>query len=146
MKKLSFLIVFCAGSMLVFAQDHRRGNWNVPPTVEKSYHKDYPGSDNSNNSWDMKNNQWHTRYMDKDHNRNVDVYYDRNGRRMQTQSEWTWNDLPKRAQDRVRSRYHNRHNNYNVSRIEKPGRTAFFQISWGNTKIYVDANGRSVKY
>jgi len=94
----------------------------------------------------MQNNQWHTRYNDRDHgNRNVDVYYDRYGRRLQSQSEWDRNSLPPRVRERIRNRYHD--DNYNVYRIERPGKGIFFQITLGgNKRIYLDERGREVRY
>src|SRR5258705_1215277 len=145
MKKTFFVMAFCASVMVLFAQqnNHHR-NTSPPQTVQHSWQKDYP--DYSNNSWDYRNNQWHTKYQDRDHNnRNVDVYYDRNGRRVMSQSEWDRNDLPEGVRERVRTRYHAE--NYNAYRIERPGRGFYFQITLGgNRKVYLDERGREVKY
>jgi hypothetical protein len=143
MKKTFFLLVFCAGSTMLFAQQQRHRS--VPQAVERSWQKDYPNY-NNNEPWDQRNNQWHTRYADKDHgNRNVDVYYDRNGRRLRSQSEWNQNDLPAPVRDRIRSRY--RVENYNSYRIERPGKGFLFQITLGgNRNVYLDERGREVKY
>ena len=115
-------MVFCAASTMLFAQQYRHNrdrHGSVPQEVQRSYQREYPNYNNTN--WDMQNNQWHTRYNDRDHgNRNVDVYYDRNGRRLQSQSEWDRNSLPPRVRERIRNRYHD--DNYNVYRIERPGR------------------------
>src|SRR5580765_7603235 len=117
MKKIFFLMVFCAGSTVLFAQqnNHNR-NTNPPQSVQRSWQKDYPNY--QNDSWEYRNNQWHTKYQDKDHNnRNVDVYYDRNGHRVMSQSEWDRNDLPEGVRNRMRTRYHSE--NYNAYRIER---------------------------
>jgi hypothetical protein len=147
MKKVFFLVVFCAGSVMLFAQqsgNNRNRAHSVPPTVQRSWQRDYPN--NNNASWDQQNNQWHTRYADRDHNnRNVDVYYDRNGRRLRSQSEWDRNDLPVAVRNRISTRYHA--DNYNAYRIERPGRGFFFQITLGgNKKVYLDERGREVRY
>ena len=144
MKKTIFLIVFCAGSMMLFAQQNRYQN--APDQVRRSYQREYPNY--NDNTWDMRDNQWHTRYMDRDHgNRYVDIYYDRRGRRMKSQMEWNRNDLPPQVRDRIRNRYHYDNDNYQVYRIERPGRGIFFQISLGrNRVIYMDERGREVRY
>ena len=143
MKKIIFLMAFCAGSMMLFAQQNRYQN--VPDEVRRSYLRDYPNY-NDNNTWDMRNNEWHTRYFDRNHgNRYVDVYYDRRGRRMRSQMEWNRNDLPPRVRERIRNRYRN--DNYQVYRIERPGKSIFFQISLGRNRIvYMDERGREVRY
>jgi hypothetical protein len=147
MKKTFFLILFSAASMMLFAQQHRYNRrQSVPEEVQRSYQKDYRNYDN-NPTWDMQNNQWHTRYMDREHNnRYVDVYYDRYGRRLQSQSQWDRNDLPFRVRERIRNRY--RDENYAVYRIERPRRRIFFQIVFGNgdRRIYLDERGREVRY
>lgn len=146
MKKVIFVAIFCAGSAVLFAQNHKQDNRKAPESVRRSYQKDHPDYKDDNSTWDMKNNQWHTRYMDKDHgNRPVDVYYDRTGRRLQSRGEWDRNDLPDAVKNRMTKRYHAE--NYNAYRIEKPGRGIYFQITWGtNKKVYVDEHGREVKY
>ena len=142
MKKIIFLIMFCAGSVLVFAQRYNR---DVPPEVQRSYQKDYPNYYN-NATWDLNNNQWHTRYRDRAYgNRYVDVYYDRRGRRVLTQSYWNRNDLPVVVRDRIYRRYRIR--DYPVYRIERPGRGIYFQITLGgNKRVYFDERGREVRY
>jgi hypothetical protein len=143
MKKTIFLIVFCAGTTMLFSQQNNRRT--PPQTVQRSWQKDYPNYDNDNNSWEYRNNQWHRRYQDRDHNnRNVDVYYDRNGRRVMAQSEWDRNDLPDRVKARIKARY--RSDNYSAFRIEKPGRGFYFQITIGKKKVYMDERGREVRY
>ena len=144
MKKTFFLMAFCSAAMVLFAQQNSRRNTNPPQSVQHSWQKDYPNY--SNNPWDYRNNQWHTKYQDRDHNnRNVDVYYDRNGRRVMSQSEWDRNDLPQDVRERIRTRYHAE--NYNAYRIERPGRGFYFQIILGgNRKVYLDERGREVKY
>jgi hypothetical protein len=146
MKKVIFLIVCCACSMMLFAQQNDKYHQKAPQDVQRSWQKDYPNYNNNNESWDMRNNQWHTRYMDKDHNnRYVDVYYDKRGKRLRSESNWDRNDLPNAVRDRMRKRYHNE--NYKVYRIDRPGRGIFFQITWGkNNKVYFDERGREVKY
>jgi uncharacterized protein YxeA len=147
MKKIIFLMSFCASSILLFAQQRYQ---DVPEEVRRSYQRDYPDYYN-NSTWDMNNNQWHTRYMDRNQRRYVDIYYDRNGRRVRSQTEWNRTQLPSRVRDRLRSRYRNdgwyRNNNYQVYRIERPGRGIFFQLSIGGNKvIYLDERGREVRY
>jgi hypothetical protein len=142
MKKTIFLILFCAGSTMLFAQQSRHRN---PPTVVvHSYQKDYPNYNNQ--TWDQRNNEWHTRYADRDHgNRNVDVYYDTKGRRIRSQSEWDRNDLPVAVRDRIRTHY--KVENYNAYRVERPNKGFFFQISLGGNKnVYLDERGREVRY
>ena len=147
MKKTFFLVLSCSVSMILFAQKDRynnRNNSTPPPTVEKSYQKDYSNYNHEN--WDMRNNRWHTRYTDRDHgNRTVDVYYDRNGRRMQSESTWNRDELPQEVKDRIRRKYHD--DNYQAMRIEKPGRGFYFQITLGgNRKVNLDERGREVRY
>jgi len=142
MKKTFFLMVFCAGSMVLFAQQH--DHRNPPESVQRSWQKDYPN--HQNDSWEYKNNQWKTRYQDRDHNnRNVDVYYDKNGRRVMSQSAWDRNDLPEGVRHRIKTKYHSE--NYDAYRIEKPGKSVYFQITFGsNKKVYLDERGHEVKH
>jgi hypothetical protein len=150
MKKMFFLGLFTTSSILLFAQndkykDKKHRQENVPQVVQQSYQREYPNYNNS--TWDQRNNQWHTRYMDRDHNRNVDVYYDRSGRRVLTQSDWDRDDVPVTVKERIRRKYHDE--NYNVYRIERPGRGILFQITLGgnnNRRVYFDENGREVRY
>lgn len=137
-------MVFSAVGIVLFAQqDYRNRNSNPPQPVQRSWQKDHPND--QNNTWEYRNSQWHTRYQDRDHsNRNVDVYYDRNGRRTMTQSEWGRNDLPDVVRNRIRTRYHSE--DYNAYRVERPGRGFYFQITLGgNKKVYLDERGREVR-
>jgi hypothetical protein len=129
---------------MLFAQQNNYHR-NPPQNVQRSWQRDYPNY-NTNNSWEYRNNRWHNRYQDRDHNnRNVDVYYDRNGRRVFWQSEWDRNDLPVVVRDRIRTRYHA--DNYNAYRIERPGGGFYFQITiGGNRNIYLDERGREVRH
>jgi len=130
--------------MMLFAQNDRY-NRSAPPEVQRSYQKDYPDYYNNNTTWDMRNNQWHTRYRDRDRNRDVDVYYDRRGRRIYSQYYWDRNDLPVAVRERIRRRYH--YDNYNVYRMERPGRGIYFQITLGgNRRVYLDERGREVRF
>jgi hypothetical protein len=135
-----FLFLFsCLSGTLVFGQ-HDNDHRNPPTTVTHSWQRDYPNQQSV--QWDLRNNQWHTTYRDNEHNnRNVDVYYDRNGKRRYWQTEWDRNDLPPSVQNRIRSKYHV--NNYSAYRVERPGGKYYFQISLGkNRKIYLDERGR----
>jgi hypothetical protein len=129
------------GSIL-FAQEEQHHR-KAPEAVEQSYKNEYANYNHS--TWDMQNNQWHTRYMDKDHgNRYVDVYYDKEGHRLQSKSRWNRSDLPDAVKDRMRKRYHAQ--NYTVYRVDKPEKGTYYQISWGNRKIYLDETGHEIKH
>ena len=145
MKKTFLIVAFCVSSVMLFAQQNNNNRRNPPQSVQRSWKKEYPNYNNDNQPWEYKNSQWHRRFTDRDHNnRNVDVYYDRNGRRTYSQSEWDRNDLPSNVRDRVRSRY--RSDNYTAHRIEKPGGKFYFQITLGRNRIvYLDDNGREVR-
>ena len=145
MKKTFFLMAFCAGAMVLFAQENNHHHNTTPPqSVQHSWQKDYPNY--SSTTWTYSNNQWHTRYQDRDHNnRNVDVYYDKNGHRVMSQSECDRNELPEGVQERVKTKYHSE--NYHAHRIEKPGKAVYFQITLsGNKKVYLDEKGHEVKH
>lgn len=146
MKKTIFLFVFCAGTMILSAQQYKRDRDRdrPPDVVNRSYQREYRNYGNA--TWDVQNNQWHTRYMDRDHdNRYVDVYYDRYGRKLQSGSEWDRDRLPWRVRERIRNRYHDE--DYRVYRIERPRRGVFFQITFGdNRRVYIDQRGREVRY
>ena len=140
MKKILLAIALCAGTTFVFAQKHKEEKRNVPDAVRHSFQKDHP--DYNNTTWSMKNNEWHTMYRNKD-KKYVNVYYDKRGRFIQSDSRWDRDDLPQAVQNRMRKRYHS--GNYNVYRIERPNRV-FFQLSWGNHKVYMNKEGHEVKY
>ena len=143
MKKTFFLMAFCAAGTVLFAQQNNH-HTNPPQSVQHSWQKEYPNYGST--SWDYRDNQWHTKYQDRDHNnRNVDVYYDRNGHRVMSLSEWNRNELPEVVRERVRTRYHAE--NYNAYRVERPGRGFYFQIILGgNKKVYLDEKGHEVKH
>ena len=142
MKKAVILMLFCASTVMVFAQ--QTNTRRVPPTsVQRSWQRDYPNYNNNNDPWEWNNNRWHRRFRDND--RNVDVYYDRNGRRIYSLHEWDRNQLPDRVKARIRTRY--RSDNYSAFRIERPGRGFYFQITLGgNRKVYLDERGREVRH
>lgn len=142
MKKIFLMTALCVSSVMVFAQNdnYRR----MPPTsVQRSWQRDYPDHNmNQDRNWEWRNNRWHTQYQDRDHsNRNVDVYYDKNGHRMYSQSAWDRNDLPDRVRERMRNRY--RTDNYTAYRVEKPGGKVYFQLTLGGGRnVYLDERGR----
>jgi len=145
MKKILLITALCASSMLVFAQNDSYRRY-PPSAVQRSWQRDYPdhNMNSNNNSWEWQNNRWHTRYLDRDRNKYVDVYYDRYGRRMYVRHDWDANDLPVRVRERIRNRY--RTNNYSVYRVERPGSGFYFQISLGgNRVIYLDERGREIR-
>lgn len=143
-------MVSCAGTIMLSAQEYhhhdRDRDRNQPPDVVlRSYHREFKGYGNP--TWEMQNNEWHTRYMDRENgNRNVDIYYDKYGRRIQTGREWDPVRLPAPVRDRISRRYHEE--NYSAYRIERPGKRAFFQITLGANRkvIYMDERGREVRY
>ncbi|TMI69726.1 MAG: hypothetical protein E6H09_18725 [Bacteroidetes bacterium] len=141
MKKTFLIALFCAAGMTLFAQTNTR---RYPPSsVQRSWQRDYPNRDND--AWEYRNNQWHTKYYDRDHNnREVHVYYDRYGRRVYSQTQWDRNDLPDRVRNRIRSRY--RTENYSAYRVERPGGRFYFQIRLGNNRLlYLDERGRETR-
>lgn len=153
MKKICFLIALCAGTMMLSAQEYKhdhdrdrdRNNNQPPDVVIRSYHREFRNYRNP--TWDMQNNEWHTRYADRQNaDRNVDIYYDKYGRRIQTAREWDPMRLPPAVRDRISRRYHDE--NYSAFRIERPGKRAFFQITLGANRqmIYLDERGREVRY
>src|SRR6185295_1932967 len=147
MKKAVFLIVFCASTVMVFAKTNNLRRY-PPNSVQRSWQRDYPNYNYNNNDepWEWRNNRWHRRFRDRNNNdRNIDVYYDRSGRRLYSMSDWNRDDLPVRVRERIRARY--RADNYNVYRIERPGRGFYFQITLGNNRrIYLDDRGREVRH
>ena len=141
-----FLILFCAGTIMMYAQQHRYDRNRPPDMVIRSYQKEYKAY-NNNPIWDMQNNQWHTKYLDKENgNRNVDVYYDKYGRRIQTGREWDPLRLPAPVRERISNRYHEE--NYSAFKIERPGKIPFYQITLAANKkvVYIDEGGREVRY
>jgi len=143
MKKYFLALLFCAVSTLIFGQ--QRGNRKDPPqSVQRSWKKDYPNRDNE--EWEWKNNQWRTRYKDRDNNnRNVDVYYDKNGKRKYSQTEWDRRDLPARVQNRIRTRY--RTDNYSAYKVQRSSGGFYFQITLGNNRnVYLDNQGRETSH
>jgi hypothetical protein len=150
MKRIVLAIALLVGTTAAFAQhkykEKERGN--VPESVRRSWQHDHP--DYTNNNWERHGNYWRSTYQDRDHNnRNVNVYYDNNGRMLQRYSDWDRNDLPVVVQQRVRTRY-NRYPDYTVNRVERPGRGFLFQINLGTgsnvRRVYYDENGREVRY
>ena len=147
MKKAIFLIVFCVSTVMLFAQQTNTRRY-PPTTVQRSWQRDYPdyNLNNDNQPWEWRNNRWHRRFRDRYHgDRYVDVYYDRNGRRIYALHERDRNELPDRVRERIRRRY--RSDDYSVFRVERPGRGFYFQITLGNNRnIYLDESGREVRH
>ena len=83
MKKLFFSLFFLLCSIVMFAQKNNR---NKPPAaVQQSFQKDYPNTGNA--TWHhQRNGQWNATYKDADKNRNVNTYYDRTGRHIETRT------------------------------------------------------------
>src|ERR1051325_365442 len=120
MKKV-LLIVSMLISIAVFSQDDRR-----PEKVRRQFDKDYP---NTNAQWDMKNGYWHGHYRDNN-NRDVDVYYDRYGRRRDSYIVWDRSNVPAAIDRAIYRRYHAK--DYQVMRVERPRGSILFQITIGN--------------
>ena len=147
MKKLLMLIVCGASTVMVFAQQYPSTRRYPPTAVERSWQRDYPTVTYNTNDepWEWRNNRWHRRFRDRNNDGYVDVYYDRNGRRIYSMNEYDRNSLPLRVRERIRNRY--RTDQYNVYRIQRPGRGLYFQITLGNNRqIYLDERGREVRH
>ena len=126
-------------STVVFAQNRNQ----VPNSVRQSFQRDYPTVNNA--QWNQKNGQWHANYKDNS-NRDVDSYYDRNGRRVDTHIAWDRKDVPPQVDNRINSRYH-ANGNYKAYRIERPKAQPLFQIRIGTKQpVYMDEQGRQRKY
>ena len=143
MKKIFLVLVFCTGSTMIFAQ-HKENRKDPPAEVQRSWKKDFPDRDNE--AWEWKNNQWSTGYKDKDHNnRHVKVFYDKNGKKKYSQTEWDRKDLPAPVQNRIRSKYHM--DNYSAYKVDRPAGGFYFQVTFGNNQIvYLDNQGRETSH
>ena len=152
MKKLIVPILLLS-STLSFAKnrtgdrnDHRNNNRNDPPsTVQQNFQRDNP---NRNANWSQKNNDWHATYKD-DNARDVNAYYDRRGRRTETRTTWSRNEVPRDLDNRIDRMYHTK--NYNAVRIERPNSQPLFQILLNlgggrNRTVYMDEKGRQKQY
>ena len=71
-------------------------------------------------------------------------YYDHDGHRALSRTEWSRSDLPEAVRDRLRKDYHARH--YTAYRIERPDRDIVFEINWGDRKLYLNELGREVEF
>lgn len=137
MKTIFFSLLLLCSTTLFAQVDHR------PTSVRRGFEKDYPSV--SNAQWEMRSGQWHGNFRDNN-NRNVDVYYDRYGKRMDSRIAWNRNDFPKDLDTRVHSRYHV-NGDYQVFRIERPRSTPLFEIRIGGRKpIYMDEHGTERRY
>jgi hypothetical protein len=157
MKTIIFSLLLLSGTTL-FAQNDRRynnnnsynsnGNYNAyqaPQRVRQGWQRDH--ADNSNPQWEKRRKHWDAHYIDQA-NHNVDAYYDKRGRLVDTHRELDRNDIPADFDDRIRSRY--RTNNYRVTRIDRPGSTSLFQIilnlGSGSRTVYWNEQGNEVRY
>jgi hypothetical protein len=151
MKKIILMLLFAAVGLMAVAQSgkYKVKNGHIkrkaPSTVIQSYQKDYPTYYNNNTTWEWRNNAWHTRYRDTDHNnRNVDVYYDNNGNRVVTESDWDNDDVPATLRDKIKTSYNTQ--NYKVYRIDRPTTGTVYRVSLNGKRYYYDENGNIVSY
>src|SRR6202049_793718 len=142
MKKLFFSLLLL-NSTVIFAQKDRN---NVPSSVKQTFQRENPTVRDA--QWNQTNGQWHANYKDNN-NRNVDAYYDGNGRRRDTHIAWDKKDVPQVVDSRINRTYH-ANGNYKVERIERPGSTPLFKIGIQtgskNRTLYMDEQGRARKY
>jgi YD repeat-containing protein len=133
MKTLFFPLLLLS-STVIFAQNTQ---------IQLSFQKDYP--DARDVRWNQTNNQWHGTYRDRD-NRDVNVYYDQYGNRVDTHIPWDRRQVPPDVDHRIERRYHV--NEYRVERIERPSYRPLFQIRIGTRSrpVYMDEDGRKRRY
>lgn len=146
-----FAILLLSGTAM-FAQnnkttrDRNQPSNDAPATVLQSFHRDNPNVNNEN--WSQSNNQWRANYND-DQNRNVDLYYDRNGIKGDKHTAWDNKDIPLNIDGRVNSTYH-ANGNYKAVRIDRPNNSALYQIKIQNGGkdriVYLDEQGKKRKY
>jgi YD repeat-containing protein len=139
MKKI-FFALFLLGSTTMFAQRNQ-----PPSSVRESFQRDNPSR---NARWKRENNnEWHATYRDAN-NRNIEAYYDRNGRMRETHTPWNRKDMPSDLDNRIYRMYHTR--NYRAVKIDRPNDEALFQVSFSiggkNRTVYLDAQGKSKTY
>jgi hypothetical protein len=138
MKKI-LIGLFILSSTTLFAQNNR--NHQVPASVQNSFQKDYPNSQNP--QWNNSNGQWHGTYKDKN-NRNVETHYNPNGQRIDTHISYNQNELPSKVRDVANKKYNT---NYSSNRIERPNSQPLYQIkSQSGSTTYMDENGKKRKY
>ena len=142
MKRIFFGVLLLA-SASVFAQndnhnrdrDHHDQD-NVPANVRQSYQREHPNTKETH--WKNENGQWHVTYRDQD-DKNYDVYYDNDGRRMDRGGDADA-QLPYKLKRRLDRRYHT---SYQAHRMDRPGSDVIFKISLGDGSVmYYDENGR----
>ncbi len=153
MKKFLIGIFILSGTTL-FAQDYRgdqkknmyqdnRSNNGRPEEVRRSFDRDYPNAQNA--QWNNSNGQWHASFRDQN-NKNIETYYDYNGRRIDTHTPYDQNEFPSNVRDRADRRY-NANGNYNGYRIDRPDNEPLFQLKIESGRsIYMNENGKKRKY
>jgi hypothetical protein len=76
----------------------------------------------------------------------MDIYYDNDGNRRATHTEWNRSDVPQNVDDRINRRYHT-NGDYKVERIERPASRPLFQIRIGTRRpVYMDEDARRRRY
>lgn len=168
MKQILFSMLLLASASVTFAQDRDRDrdrdrddkdrnykderNYNargeVPSNVWNSFHRDYPND--MNERWERNGRNWHAYYNDpRYNNRQVDIYYDRRGRLLDSHTAWDYNNLPQDFNQRIYNRYHIR-DNYRVYRIERPYGEPVFQIVVNDDgrqrTFYTDQYGNPIRF
>jgi hypothetical protein len=153
MKKLLMGLLILSVTTTVFAQNDRNSrrnrnmnqsnNTTVPDPVRQSFQRDNPNVRDP--QWSNTNGQWRGVYKDRD-NKDVETYYENDGRRVDTHIRYNQTELPPQVRDRAERRYHTT-GNYDAYRIERPNSQPLFQlrIQSGRT-IYLDENGRKRRY
>jgi hypothetical protein len=164
MKKVILSVALMISAAMVFAQDRdrdrdddRNRNYNdnrnyyargdVPSNVWNSFHRDYP--DVNDVRWQRNGRGWIAIYNDRNYNREIQSYYNRRGRRMDSHAYVDRRDLPYDFDRRFESRYHPQ-NGYQVYRIDRPGGPVVYQVILNdgneNRTIYTDQYGNEIRY
>jgi hypothetical protein len=167
MKKIIFSLMLLISSTVLYAQEREKerdrdrnkekeyrddrnynARGNVPSNVWNSFHRDYPNADNPR--WDRNGRGWVATYQDRNYNnREVQSYYDRKGRRMDSHTAWDRRDMPGDFDQRFTNRYHPQ-GDYRVYRIDRANGPIVYQVimdDGGRTRtIYTDQYGNEIKY
>ena len=146
MKKFILMICLLAATCVLKAQDHYQG---PPQNVQDAYRNDYPQTDPP--AWHQVNGQWRADFRDRgpEDRGEMQAFYDRDGRRIDSHVPYDLRDVPQPIMDRHRVLYQSRRV-YGATQIIGPDLHAVFQIRFRDGKrfrrAYYDQDGHDARY
>jgi hypothetical protein len=130
---------------LLFACHFAGAQGNYPPTnLIQSFNREYPKSEHA--VWDNGKAGWYVRFKNADH-QNAAVFYDKTGKRYETQVLCDTILLPAPVREHIQKKYPDI-KQIEYARIDHPGKKSFYMAQFKQTDqlktVYLNADGREI--